>query len=323
MGRRWGIMGTGRMAVALVDAIRAEGGEVVAVSSASTDRAKQFAVDHGIARPYGQHHDLVADDDLDVVYIGTTNDRHHADLLACIEAGHPVLAEKPFTLNLRQAEEVVAAARAAGVFVMEAMWMRFQPAFMEVERRVAAGQIGQPRLVQADFGFPAADPTGRLFTAALGGGSLVDVGVYPLTLACSFLGAPVEGQALAELHPDSGVDLQVSAAMRHERGLASWSSSLVSDTGVEATVAGTEGALRLEAPFHHSARITHRRGGQVVEEFNVPNAELMYRFEVREVETCLDQGLTESPRMPFDFTLMIMNWMDQLRDQIGVTYPQE
>ncbi len=311
------------MAVRLVDAIRAEGGEVVAVSSASPDRAQQFASEHDIARPHGQHHDLVADDDLDVVYIGTTNDRHHADLLACIEAGHPVLAEKPFTLNLGQAEEVVAAARAAGVFVMEAMWMRFQPAFIEVERRVAAGQIGEPRLVQADFGFPAPDPTGRLLTAELGGGSLVDIGIYPLTMACSFLGAPTEGLALGELHPDSGVDLQVSAAMRHERGLSSWSSSFVSDTGVEATVAGTEGALRLEAPFHHSPRLTHRQGGRVLEDFEVPDAELEYRFEVREVESCLDQGLTESPRMPFDFTLMIMDWMDQLRAQIGVTYPQE
>lgn len=323
MSRRWGIMGTGRMAVRLVDAIRAEGGEVVAVSSASPDRAQQFATEHGIARPYGQHHDLAADDDLDVVYIGTTNDRHHADLLACIEAGHPILAEKPFTLNLGQAQEVVAAARAAGVFVMEAMWMRFQPSFMEVERRVAAGQIGEPRLVQADFGFPAADPTGRLFTAALGGGSLVDVGIYPLTMACSFLGAPTEARALGELHADSGVDLQVSAAMRHERGLSSWSSSLVTDSGVEATVAGTEGALRLEAPFHHSPRITHRQGGRVVEDFQVPDADLEYRLEVREVESCLDQGLTESPRMPFDFTLMVMDWLDQLRAQVGVTYPQE
>ncbi len=317
---RWGIMGTARIAVALLTAIREEGGEVVAVSSGSRERAERFAADHGVARWYGQHHDLVADDDVEVVYIATTNDRHHADLLACIAAGRPVLAEKPFTLTLDQATEVVAAARAANVFVMEAMWMRFQPAFLEVERRVADGQIGQPRLVQADFGFPASDPTGRLFTAELGGGSLLDIGIYPLTLACSFLGEPTEARALGEFH-ENGVDTQVSAAMRHERGLSSWSSSFVADTGVEATVAGTEGSLRFEAPFHHSARITRRQGGEVVEEFQVPDADLMYRHEVREVYRCLQEGATESPRMPLDFTLMIMSWLDHLQhEHLGITH---
>lgn len=313
---RWGIMGTGRIAGVLLTAIRAEGGEVVAVSSASRQRAEAFAADHGVARAH-RHEDLVGDDDLDVAYVATTNDRHHADLLACIGAGRPVLAEKPFTLDLAQAREVVAAARAAGVFVMEAMWMRFQPAFLEVERRIAAGQIGELRTVQADFGFPASDPTGRLFTAGLGGGSLLDVGVYPLTLACSLLGTPTQVRALGELDV-GGVDTQVSVAMRHQRGLSSWSCSLVSDTGVEATACGSAGSLRLEAPFHHSARITHRRRGEVVEEFSVPDADLRYRLEVREVHRCLERGAVESARMPLDVTLTVMEWLDELRGQVGV-----
>ena len=316
-------MGTGGMARTLLSAIRDEGGEVVAVSSASRDRADRFAADHGIARAHGDHHALLEDPDVDVVYVATTNDRHHGDALACIAADRPVLVEKPFCLNLPQAREVVDRARAREVFVMEAMWMRFQPAFLEVERRIAEGQIGQPQLVQADLGFRAdSDPSGRLFTARLGGGSLLDVGVYPLTLAISFLGVPTHAHAVAQVN-DDGVDTQVSAAMRHELGTSTWSSSLAADSGMEATVGGTDGSLRFAAPFHHSARITHRHRGEVVEEFAVPEADLMYRFEVREVHDCLGRGATESDRMPFDLTLSVMRWMDDLRDQIGVTYPDE
>lgn len=309
-------MGTGRIAVALLEAIRAEGDEVVAVSSASPERAAAFATEHDVAHAHGVHHDLLDDEAVEVVYVATTNDRHHGDVLACIEAGRPVLAEKPFTRDLAEAEEVVAAARDAGVFVMEAMWMRFQPAFVELERRIAAGQIGEPRLVQADFGFPAEDPTGRLFTPGLGGGSLLDVGIYPLTFAISILGEPTEAHAVAEPHAE-GVDAQVAAAMRHPRGLSSWSCSLVADTGVEATVAGEDGSLRLASPFHHSARITWRRRGGIVEEVDVEGADLTYRWEVREVQRCLDAGATESDRMPLELTLRVMGWLDALRPRLG------
>lgn len=316
-------MGTGGMARVLLHAIREEGGEVTAVSSASRERADRFASEHGIPRAHGHHHALAEDPDVDVVYVATTNDRHHGDALACIAAGRPVLLEKPFCLDLPQAREVVDRARTDGVFVMEAMWMRFQPAFLEVERRIADGQIGQPQLVQADLGFHAeSDPTGRLFTARLGGGSLLDVGVYPLTLAISLLGVPTTASAVARLN-DEGVDTQVSAAMQHDHGTSTWSCSLVTDSGMEATVGGTEGSLRLEAPFHLGPRITRRHHGAVVEEFTVPEAELMYRFEVREVHRCLDQGTTESRRMPLDLTLTVMGCMDDLRHQIGVAYPHE
>ena len=201
--------------------------------------------------------------------------------------------------------------------------MRFQPAFLEVERRIADGQIGQPQLVQADLGFPAdSDPSGRLFTARLGGGSLLDVGVYPLTLAMSFVGAPTSASAVARLN-DDGVDTQVSAAMHHDHGTSTWSCSLETDSGMEATVGGTLGSLRFEAPFHHSARITRRERGEVAEEFVVPEAEQMYRLEVREVHDCLDRGARESSRMPLDLTLSVMGVMDELRGQIGVHYPGE
>jgi predicted dehydrogenase len=153
---RWGVLGTGGIVPPVVAAIRAEGGDVVAIASADHGRAAARAAELAIGRSFGAHHDLLSmADGLDAVYLATTNDRHHADLLACIAAGVPVLAEKPFTLDLAQAVEVQRAARAGGVFVMEGMWMRFQPVFVELERRIAAGQIGEPVLAHVDFGIAA------------------------------------------------------------------------------------------------------------------------------------------------------------------------
>ena len=321
MGTRWGIMGTGAIASALHHAILAEGDEVVAVSSGASDRAARFGADHGIARSYGRHHDLVADPDVEVVYVATTNERHHLDVRACIDAGLPVLAEKPFALDLAKATAVVDAARDARVFVMEAMWMRMQPAFLEVERRVAAGQIGTPHLITADFGItPLRDPSRRWFARELGGGSLLDTGIYPLTFAVSLLGAPIDVRAVGEL-ADTGIDAQVAVAMRHTDGLSSWSSSFVADSGIEATVAGSDGSLRVHGPFHSSARLSLRRGVEVVEEVAVVDHDLAYRHEVREVQRCLAAGRTESERMPLDLTLQLAAALDEMRRQVGVVDP--
>ncbi|MFA9430802.1 Gfo/Idh/MocA family protein [Egicoccus sp. AB-alg2] len=325
MTLRWGILGTGDIARAMAAAVRARGGEVTAVASADLARARAFADEHGVLNVYGRHHDLLArPEDVDVVYVATTNDRHHLDAHACIEAGVPALVEKPFTLDLERAEEVAAAARTAGVFVMEAMWMRFQPAFEEAERRIAAGQVGEPLLVQADFGIAAVpDRDRRWFARELGGGALLDVGIYPLTLVTSLLGTPTQAFALGEL-ADTGVDASVSVAMRHGEGrLSSWSCSFVADTGIEATIAGSEGSLRIHGPFHHAGRLSLRRRDTVVEEHDLHGAQAGYEHEVDEVVRCLEAGRTESERMPLALTLTTMRWLDELRRQVGVVYPHE
>lgn len=314
---RWGIAGTGGMAAAVAAAIRDEpDAEVVAVSSRDADRARTFAGAVGAEHAVTSVAELAARP-VDAVYVASTNDRHHQDALDAIAGGRAVLCEKPFTLHADEALEVVQAARGAGVFLMEAMWMRFHPAFLELERLVGEGAIGRPRLVQADFGFPAdPDPTARWLSAALGGGALLDIGVYPLTLAVSLLGAPTEARALAEM-ASTGVDAQLSVAMRHADGLSSWSSSFLVDSGVEATVAGEDGSLRLHAPFHHASELTRRVRGRVVERVEVGAEENGYAYEVREVHRCLRAGATESPRMPLDLTLLIMRWLDEIGRQIG------
>jgi predicted dehydrogenase len=322
VARRWGIVGTGRIAAAFARAIVDEGDEVVAVSSGARDRAERFAREHGIPRAYGEHAAVTHDSDVEVVYVATTNDRHHLDVMAAIEAGRAVVGEKPFALDRDRGMGLVTAARDAGVFAMEAMWMRVQPAFIELERQIAAGVIGMPRLVQADFGVAAnADPTRRWRSRDLGGGALMDVGVYPAALVVGLLGPPDEIIATGAV-ADTGVDTQAAVAMRH-RGdaLSSWSCSLVADTGVEATVAGEDGSLRVCGPFHHSPRLELRNRERVVQAIDVPDHDLGLRYEVREVQRCLDAGLTESERIPLELTLDVLGVLDEVRRQLGVTYP--
>jgi predicted dehydrogenase len=323
MTARWGILGTGIIAAALTNAIRAEGAEVVAVSSASPERAAAFAHAHGIERHHAPHHELLAAGGIDVAYVATTNDRHRDDAIACLEAGVPVLLEKPFALSRAQAEEVVAVARRTGVFLMEAMWMRFQPGMFELERRIAAGEIGELRSVTSDFGVVAEpDPTRRWFDRAQGGGALLDIGIYPLTFALSLLGPATAATAVGELAP-TGVDEQVAVAMQHERGVAAWSASFVADGPVEATVTGTHGSFRVPRVFNEVPHLTRLVHGQAVEELTIEGAGLGYRPEVREVHRCLAAGWAESPRMPLELSLTVMGWLDHLRDQLGVVYPSE
>lgn len=320
---RWGILATGSIAASFAEAVaETDGGEVVAVGSRAESTAHRFAETHGIPRWHGSYAGLLEDPAVDVVYVATTNDLHHDNTLAALAAGKHVLCEKPLALNSDQAVEMVEAAGKAKRFLMEAMWMRFQPYFFTLEELVSAGRLGTVRWIQADFGFPAPpNPDGRLFNRALGGGSLLDLGVYPLTFAYSFLGEPVEINAVATLH-ENGVDEQLAVALRHAGGgVASLSCSLVADASTEATVAGSEGRVRVHSPLHHSPMLSLQQAGTTVEVFDTSYEGNGLRFEAEEVHRCLRAGLLESGRVPHRDTLAVMRTMDEIRRQIGVVYP--
>lgn len=321
---RWGIAGSGKIAGAFADTIAAlDGHEVVAVASGDPERAAGFAARHGIPRSHAPHAELAAAGDVDAVYVGTTNDRHLQDALACVEAGIPVLCEKPLTLDAASGRHLVERAREAGVFLMEAMWMRFLPGFGRVLDLIGAGRIGTPAWVHADFGFPARlEAGGRLVEPVLGGGALLDIGIYPLTLIHAVLGPPDDFSATAVL-ADSGVDLQVGVHARHGEAFSSAEATLVADTPLEAVVAGSEGRIRLHRPFHHAERLTFERAGEVVETIDLPLGGSGYRFEVLEVARCLAEGLVESPMRPHADTLAVLEWMDAIRSDVGVRYPGE
>src|SRR4051794_38066455 len=240
---RWGIAGPGRIADKVAgDFVHLSGGSLVAVASRSTDRASAFASRHGIARAHGSYQALIDDDDVDVVYISTPHPQHLSIALACVAAGKAVLVEKAFTATVAGACELIDAARSANVFAMEAMWTRFQPAMRQVRSWLDAGAIGEIRAVTADLGVVRSfDPAGRLFAPALGGGALLDLGVYVVSFAQWVLGTPGAVVAHGRLGP-SGVEEDASLLLEYRGGASALlTTSLHSPMPGGARVFGTEG----------------------------------------------------------------------------------
>ncbi len=321
MTRRWGIMGTGGIAEAFLAAIHAEGGHVAAVSSASPERAQAFAATHGVEVACAPHAALLEQAEVDVVYVATTNERHHLDAAACIAAGVPALVEKPFAMDATTAGQVLRAAGEAGVFVAEAMWMRLQPAYRRLREEIDAGTIGEPGLVEAAFGVLLDEgPDRRWRSAQLGGGTLLDTGIYPATLAHDVLGTADEVQATGVIGP-TGVDLRLGVTAAHPRGTAVWSTSFLEPSGVRAQVSGSEGRLVLGEPFHHSPRLTLVRADGEPEELEVTGHELAYRLEVREVERCLDARRLDSPWLAHEDTLAVLGTLDRIGERVGLRRP--
>jgi len=320
---RWGIAGTGIIAAAFVAAAaEVEDAEIVAVSSGSAERAAAFATRHGIATAVPGHLDLAAMGGLDALYVATTNDLHPDVSIAALRRGIAVLCEKPVALDAASARAMVAASRDAGVFFMEAMWMVFQPSFLLLRRLLEEGTIGEPGHISADFGFvERRGPGRRWLEPRQGGGSLLDVGIYPVTLARAVLGPVATVDATGVIGP-TGVDLQVAMALGHAGGgTSSLASSLMADMGVAATVSGGEGHITLHSPFHHSPRVTVHRGDDLVAEHDTSYPGSGYRWEIEEVHRCLAAGRIESEVVPHAATIEVMDVLDRVRERIGLEYP--
>jgi predicted dehydrogenase len=314
---RWGICGTGKIAGKFaVDLRLVEGAELVAIGSRTRERAELLARDHPGARVHGDYAALAADDDVDVVYVATPQSRHCADSLLFLTAGKAVLCEKPFAMTAAEAGRMVAAARAAGVFLMEAMWMRFLPLYRELHRLVADGAIGSPHVLAADFGYRVEPGSAhRLLDRGLGGGSLLDLGVYPLSLAAMLLGSPTEVKALATDDADAGVDSQIGAVLRHAGGaLAVLYSSILGATPGVASLTGSAGRLTVARPFHSGTTLAlHTAGGVKETEHPFPGVGL--HFQATEVTGCLRAGRLESDVMPWSASLGVMATLDEIRRQ--------
>jgi predicted dehydrogenase len=321
----WGILGAGKIAGALVEGIRETGGgRVAAVGSRDSDRARAFADRFEIPAAYGSYEDLLSDDGIDAIYVATRNDLHHANTLDAIAAGKAVLCEKPFALNATQANEMVEAARSAGVFVMEAMWMRFIPAIVDLRDLVMRGELGELRAVTADFGFQANAGAGhRLVEPSLGGGALLDLGVYPISLAMLLLGEPTSVAASASIGA-TGVDEQVVVSMAFPgAAVSSAYASFLAESPTEAHVIGTEGRVWVHPRFHNSERLDVVAPDGSVRAINRPKNGNGYRFEVAEVHRALLAGESESPMRTLDDTMSVMRVLDTVRAEIGVRYPGE
>ena len=319
---RWGILGTGKIARALATALQDVPDAVLAgVASRSRDKAEAFASEFGAAAAYGAYEDLVAAADIDLVYVATPHPQHAANALLALNAGKGVLCEKPFTMNRREAEHVVALARTRQLFLMEAMWTRFMPALAEVKRLIALGKIGSVHQVVADFGFTATfGPEHRVYNPELGGGALLDLGIYPLSIAASLLGAVVDVKAQAEMGP-TGVDVQTGFTLRHEGGgMSVCSCSFQARTPGELTVSGARGHIRMNTMFHRAQSITVSLDDGNTRTIDTPFLGNGYVHEVIEAQRCFRAGLIESPDMMHAETLHLMGVMDEVRRQIGLVY---
>ena len=320
----WGIAGPGKIATGFANGLTmVDDAELVAVGSRSIDRAREFAARYDVAGVHGSYEDLAADPAVDIVYVATPNQRHAADALLFLEAGKHVLCEKPFALNEAQGQQMIDTARERGLFLMEAMWSRFLPGYRAIVDQIAAGAIGEPRLVEADFGFRAPfDPTHRLYDPRLGGGGLLDLGVYPIQLAALVLGPPSEISAQGWIG-ESGVDEQVAAVLGHPGGsLAVVKAAVATNLSCTGRIAGTDGVIELPAFMHCPQSITVVKGAER-HEIDASYDGDGLRFQVHEVHRCLTAGERESPTMSHAETLSILRTLDTIRDQIGLRFPDE
>jgi dihydrodiol dehydrogenase / D-xylose 1-dehydrogenase (NADP) len=324
---RYGIISTGRIAKALAEAIsRVDGCEVVAVGSRSQESADEFGDKYDIAKRYGTYEELCADADVDVVYIGTPHNLHYDNTLTALKYNKHVLNEKPFTINAHQTEHLIDLAREKGVFMMEAMWTRFMPSVIQAKKWIEEDMIGPIRQVFADFSVPFKfDPKHRLFDPELGGGSLLDLGVYPISHTHFWLGVPDEVHSVAFLG-ETGVDEHVSAMFTYERGAFAQITCGSQFRGTnEVTVVGEKGYLRFHAPIPRSTQVTIKLVDmqERVVDFPFPDHYNGYEFEVEEVNKCIRDGKTESALRPLDHTLEVMRLMDGMREEWGLEYPME
>ena len=323
---RWGIIGTGAIAHHFARGLQAvPDAELVAVGSRSIDTANTFADTFAVPRRHGSYAELAADPEVDVVYVSTPHQDHVASTLLCLEAGKPVLCEKPFAINVGEARQMVEKARERNLFLMEAMWTRFRPAMVKVRELLASGALGDVRFLSANIGWKSKfDPEFRLYNPELGGGALLDGGVYPVSFASMVLGPPSAIASVASLG-ETGVDEQEAIALAYPTGaVASLGVTIQASPVSIGLILGTEGRIEIHHDWHRPEALTFTPYGGEAQRFDYPQTEGNgYQYEAIEVARCLREGLLESPVMPLNETLQIMMTMDTLRDQWGVRYPME
>jgi predicted dehydrogenase len=320
----WGILATGWIAGLFAQDLAAVGLTVAAVGSRSKEKARAFADRYAIPNAHGSYEDLVADPDVDIVYIATPHPYHVSAAMLALQAGKHVLIEKPFALNGRDAKTIVEEARKKNLVVLEAMWTRFLPHMKRIHEIIDAGTLGELRSVSAEHRqFLPTDPKHRLNAPELGGGALLDLGIYPISFAYDILGAPTSIKGSARFQ-DTGVDAEVAVIMEHQGGAISTSVAAMDCSGPnEAVIYGSEARIEIAAIWYTptSFRVLGQKG-EIIEEFDAPVANRGMQFQALEMERLVRDGEVSS-LMPPDQTVAIIETLDTVRKQIGLSYPGE
>jgi len=323
---RWGIVGTGWIAHLFAEGLSVlKDTEIAAVASRTKGAAEKFAAEFGVPNRHIGSESLAGDKDVDIAYIATPHPMHKDDTINCLAGGKAVLCEKPFAMNSAEAVQMIMCARKKNLFLMEAMWMYFFPAMAKVRQLVADGAIGEVRLVQGNFCIRREwDPEHRLLNLGLGGGALLDVGVYNVALAQMIYGKrPERINSMAHIGK-TGVDEQSSMIFGYEGGaMAVLTCAVQTETLFEATIYGTDGYIKIPHMFFQPDRIIVKAGQGQEKEIKFERLGNGYSYEAAEVMRCLRDGEVECPIMPLDASIAIMKTMDQVRQQWGLVYPME
>ncbi|PKD16155.1 oxidoreductase [Salegentibacter salinarum] len=318
---KWGILGLGKIAGKFATGLKdVEGAELYAVASRSKTKAETFAKEHNATKLFSSYEAMLQDEELDVVYIATPHVFHYEQTLLCLDHKKAVLCEKPFAMNKKQVEKMIAKAKKEKVFLMEAMWTQFLPHFKFVIEQIKSEKYGKIKNLKADFGFPApVDLDKRLYNKKLGGGSLLDIGIYPIFMAMSALGIPERIQAKAGFH-ETGIDEDCDIIFEYKNGVeAELGSSIIKQTPTTAIIQFEKATITIKTRFHEpSSLIIQTSEGEEIKEFEVNSNG--YNFEAEHVQNMLREGRTESSEMTFEKSLRLIALLDKVRTEIGLEY---
>ena len=318
---RWGIIGLGKIANSFAtDMQQVDNFIIYAVASRSQEKANDFGAKYNVAKCYDSYEKLVQDPQVDAIYIATPHVRHAQDTLLCLTHNKAVLCEKPFAMNLQEVDSMIAKAKEHNVLLMEALWTRFMPHFKFVKEELESGRYGRVKSLHADFSFKApVNPDGRLYNKLLGGGSLLDIGIYPVFCALALLGKPESITAKGKIGKTQ-IDEEIEITFNYKTDTRAFlSSSILKNTPTTATLVCDNGIVFLHSRFHQTDKVTTLLNGVKVEHDFSYNAK-GYTFEIMHFADLLRAGKTESPLMSFEFSRMLIQTLDEIRDLIGLHY---
>lgn len=320
---RWGVLTAGKMSAKFARGLKLlNNAELWAVGSRDAGRAKKFAAEHGFRKYYGSYEELAGDPDVDIIYIASPHSHHAEHALLCLKKKKAVICEKAFTLTSREAESVINEARRQGVFLMEALWPPFQPMYLKARELLEGGEPGKILHLNARFSFQAPyEPLDRKFNLELGGGSLLDIGIYPVIDALWFIGVPDKIIAIAGF-AETGSEHTISIIFRYNDGrMATLYSSFRTAGGIGVDLLCENGNIRFSRARDMSQRLIVELNGKEPREYSLMPEGMGYQYEAAEVMKCLDEGKTESPVVPHSFTLDLMKTLDRIREAARIVFP--
>ncbi|TRX41486.1 Gfo/Idh/MocA family protein [Flavobacterium restrictum] len=320
---KWGIIGLGKIAHQFATALQlVENAQLAAVASRNLDKATAFATEFDCPKAYGTYDDLMQDDEITIIYIATPHNSHAEFAIKAMQHNKHVLCEKPIAMRHLDALLMVETSRKYGVFFMEAFWTRFNPAVREAFHKIEKGEIGTIKYINADFAFAVENlENNRMTDLQLGGGALLDIGVYPLFLAYLILGIPKEITAKAHFHP-TGADVQTTIILDYEQAQAVLHCSFLSTSNLKATISGSEGRINLNSPWFMTQSYTVVKDNQKTK-FKWPTKGKGYAYEIEECHTCIAQNRIESTLWSHQNSLELMAIVDAVRNQIGLVFPSD